>query len=224
MPRQERPRHISGCSVSAHRARAPTVRASARSCPRCRNPLRGAETDTQLHFAGARAVDPSRSGEQDRLRLATVFAAVAQQRDGIATEPPVDVELRAATWRLEGVLGELQYPPTRLSRLSANRVGHPPARRRQERNSGERRRRQPISHLAPYSARARTSAAITPIGGRNGTARYRAMRWLSASFDVQPRCSGRDQHPPAASGAGRPQQRHRDTASQGLSRGLSAGS
>jgi RimJ/RimL family protein N-acetyltransferase len=44
------------------------------------------------------------AGEQDRLRLATVFAAVAEERDGIATEPPVDVELRAATWRLEGGL------------------------------------------------------------------------------------------------------------------------
>ena len=36
--------------------------------------------------------------------MATVFAAVAEERDGIATEPPVDVELRAATWRLEGGL------------------------------------------------------------------------------------------------------------------------
>ena len=44
------------------------------------------------------------AGEEDRLRLATVFAAVAEERDGIATEPPVDVELRAATWRLEGGL------------------------------------------------------------------------------------------------------------------------
>jgi len=42
--------------------------------------------------------------ERDRLRLATVFAAVAEERDGIATEPPVDVELRASTWRLEGGL------------------------------------------------------------------------------------------------------------------------
>jgi RimJ/RimL family protein N-acetyltransferase len=31
-----------------------------------------------------------------------MFAAVADERDGIATEPPVDVEARAAAWRLEG--------------------------------------------------------------------------------------------------------------------------
>jgi ribosomal protein S18 acetylase RimI-like enzyme len=33
-----------------------------------------------------------------------MFAAVAEERDGIATEPPVDVEERAATWRMEGTL------------------------------------------------------------------------------------------------------------------------
>jgi ribosomal protein S18 acetylase RimI-like enzyme len=38
----------------------------------------------------------------DRLALATLFAAVAAERTGIATEPPVDVEARAATWKLEG--------------------------------------------------------------------------------------------------------------------------
>ena len=32
------------------------------------------------------------------------FAAVAEERDGIATEPPVDVEARAASWRLDGAL------------------------------------------------------------------------------------------------------------------------
>ncbi len=32
-----------------------------------------------------------------------MFAAVAEERDGIATEPPVDVEARAASWILEGV-------------------------------------------------------------------------------------------------------------------------
>jgi ribosomal protein S18 acetylase RimI-like enzyme len=40
----------------------------------------------------------------DRVPLALVFAAVAEERDGIATEPPVDVEARAASWRLEGTL------------------------------------------------------------------------------------------------------------------------
>jgi ribosomal protein S18 acetylase RimI-like enzyme len=40
----------------------------------------------------------------DRVPLALVFAAVAEERDGIATEPPVDIEARAASWRLEGTL------------------------------------------------------------------------------------------------------------------------
>ena len=38
----------------------------------------------------------------DRLSLAVMFAAVAEERDGIATEPPVDIEARAAHWTLEG--------------------------------------------------------------------------------------------------------------------------
>jgi RimJ/RimL family protein N-acetyltransferase len=36
--------------------------------------------------------------------LALIFAAVAEERDGIATEPPVDVEARAASWTLDGTL------------------------------------------------------------------------------------------------------------------------
>jgi ribosomal protein S18 acetylase RimI-like enzyme len=40
--------------------------------------------------------------DEDRLPLAELFAAVAEERDGIATEPPVDVEARAAGWRLDG--------------------------------------------------------------------------------------------------------------------------
>ena len=42
--------------------------------------------------------------DQDRLPLALVFAAVAEERDGIATEPPVDVEARAASWTLDGTI------------------------------------------------------------------------------------------------------------------------
>ena len=42
--------------------------------------------------------------EADRLPLAMLFAAVAEERDGIATEPPVDVEQRAAAWTLDGTL------------------------------------------------------------------------------------------------------------------------
>lgn len=36
--------------------------------------------------------------------LALIFAAVAEERDGIASEPPIDVEARAASWRLDGTL------------------------------------------------------------------------------------------------------------------------
>ena len=47
-------------------------------------------------------VRPAR--DEDRLPLAYLFAAVAEERDGIATEPPVDVEARAASWTLDGTL------------------------------------------------------------------------------------------------------------------------
>jgi ribosomal protein S18 acetylase RimI-like enzyme len=40
--------------------------------------------------------------DRDRVPLAELFAAVAEERDGIATEPPVDVEARAKSWRLDG--------------------------------------------------------------------------------------------------------------------------
>jgi RimJ/RimL family protein N-acetyltransferase len=42
------------------------------------------------------------AGEDDRYPLAQLFAAVAEERDGIAAEPPVDVEARAASLRLDG--------------------------------------------------------------------------------------------------------------------------
>jgi putative acetyltransferase len=42
--------------------------------------------------------------DDDRLPLAVLFAAVAEERDGIATEPPVDIEARAASWTLDGTL------------------------------------------------------------------------------------------------------------------------
>ena len=42
--------------------------------------------------------------DADRLPIAVLFAALAEERDGIATEPPVDVEARAASWTLEGTL------------------------------------------------------------------------------------------------------------------------
>jgi len=34
--------------------------------------------------------------------MALVFAAVAEERDGIASEPPVDLEARAASWTIDG--------------------------------------------------------------------------------------------------------------------------
>jgi hypothetical protein len=34
--------------------------------------------------------------------LAVLFAAVADERDSIASEPPIDIEARAASWTLEG--------------------------------------------------------------------------------------------------------------------------
>lgn len=42
--------------------------------------------------------------ERDRRPLAVLLATVAEERDGIATEPPIDVEERARTWRLDGTL------------------------------------------------------------------------------------------------------------------------
>ena len=42
------------------------------------------------------------AGDDDRVALALLFAAVAEERDGIATEPPVDVEAAAKRWALEG--------------------------------------------------------------------------------------------------------------------------
>jgi RimJ/RimL family protein N-acetyltransferase len=42
------------------------------------------------------------ASEPDRHPLAQLFAAVAEERDGIAAEPPIDVEEWAARWRLDG--------------------------------------------------------------------------------------------------------------------------
>ena len=44
------------------------------------------------------------AGEHDCRPLAQLFAAVAEERDGIAAEPPVDVAARAASLRLDGTL------------------------------------------------------------------------------------------------------------------------
>ena len=47
-------------------------------------------------------VRPARDGE--RRKLAILFAAVADERDGIAAEPPIDIERRAASWDLDRTL------------------------------------------------------------------------------------------------------------------------
>ena len=66
-------------------------------------------------------VRPAR--DADRRPLALLYAAVAEERDGIATEPPVDVEARAASWTLDGTLvavagteliGSLHVAPSRF--------------------------------------------------------------------------------------------------------------
>jgi ribosomal protein S18 acetylase RimI-like enzyme len=49
-------------------------------------------------------VEVRQARDEDRLQLASLFAAVAEERDGIASEPPVDIEARAASWRLDGDL------------------------------------------------------------------------------------------------------------------------
>jgi hypothetical protein len=41
------------------------------------------------------------AGELDRRPIANLFAAVAEERDGIAAEPPIDVEERASSLRID---------------------------------------------------------------------------------------------------------------------------
>jgi RimJ/RimL family protein N-acetyltransferase len=50
------------------------------------------------------AIEIRAAEDADRLPLALLFAAVAEERDGIASEPPIDIEKRAASWRLDGTL------------------------------------------------------------------------------------------------------------------------
>ena len=52
--------------------------------------------DSQVQIRPAR--------EDDRVPLAVLFASVAEERDGIATEPPVDIEARAASWSIDETL------------------------------------------------------------------------------------------------------------------------
>ena len=49
------------------------------------------------------AIYPAR--DDDRRPLASLFAAVAEERDGIAAEPPIDVARRAAAFDLDATIG-----------------------------------------------------------------------------------------------------------------------
>jgi RimJ/RimL family protein N-acetyltransferase len=62
--------------------------------------------------------------DEDCLALARIFATVAEERDGIATEPPVDVEDRAAVWRLDGdMLAEVEGKPIGSIHVERSRHG-----------------------------------------------------------------------------------------------------
>jgi RimJ/RimL family protein N-acetyltransferase len=52
----------------------------------------------------ADAIEVRPAEDADRRSLALLFAAVAEERDGIASEPPIDVDQRAANWLLDGTL------------------------------------------------------------------------------------------------------------------------
>ncbi|HEV2591101.1 MAG TPA: GNAT family N-acetyltransferase [Gaiellaceae bacterium] len=68
------------------------------------------------------AVTVRAARDEDRMPMAQLFAAVAEERDGIGTEPPVDVDSRAASFALEGsfvavgdgkVVGMINVQPSR---------------------------------------------------------------------------------------------------------------
>ena len=52
----------------------------------------------------ARVISIRPAEDRDRRLLALLLAAVAEERDGIATEPPIDVNKQAADWPLDGTL------------------------------------------------------------------------------------------------------------------------
>jgi hypothetical protein len=97
----------------------------AHTCPlRYRRAARGVGDSAGLCEYPGVAADPIwiRPAEDGgRRSLALLFAAVAEERDGIAAEPPIDVVMLAANWELEGtlvaladgmVVGELRVEPT----------------------------------------------------------------------------------------------------------------
>jgi ribosomal protein S18 acetylase RimI-like enzyme len=54
--------------------------------------------------AATEAVEIRPAEDADRRPLALLWAAVAEERDGIAAEPPIDIEERAASWELDRAL------------------------------------------------------------------------------------------------------------------------
>ncbi len=65
------------------------------------------------------AVRPA--ADNDRRLLALLLVAVAEERDGIAAEPPIDVDMLAASWKVNGTLmamaqsglvGEIRVDPS----------------------------------------------------------------------------------------------------------------
>ena len=61
------------------------------------------------------------AGDADRASIVVLFAAVAEERTGIAAEPPLDVEQLAADWRIDGtivavtdgeIVGEINVDPS----------------------------------------------------------------------------------------------------------------
>jgi ribosomal protein S18 acetylase RimI-like enzyme len=68
-------------------------------------------------------VRPAR--DDDRLPLAKLFAAVAEERDGIATEPPVDLDARAASWELDWIfVATAEREVIAMVHLSPSRHGY----------------------------------------------------------------------------------------------------
>jgi len=53
---------------------------------------------------GADQISVRPADDGDRQALALLFAAVAEERDGIAAEPPIDVDELAGSWKLNGTL------------------------------------------------------------------------------------------------------------------------
>lgn len=80
--------------------------------------------------------------DDDRLPLAVLFAAIAEERDGIATEPPVDIDARAASWTLDGTFVAVSGPEivgslhVELSRHGFGEIGMAVAREWRRRGVG----------------------------------------------------------------------------------------